>query len=130
MHTVPQTPEGMQTKVTVVDARSGRVLEQHVYDSQGNLIASAVTKSHRVDPLSGVTVPRVVEIRCPRAELDLRVDLGNLEVNRPLAATSDAFSMPRYDGYPAVDLCQPRPYRQPAAPPPGRMSRRGSPLVR
>ena len=113
IHTIRETPEGPQTKVTVVEARRGVVLEQSIYDAERRLVASAVTRSHRVDPLSGLTVPRVVDINCPRAELNLRIDLGNVEVNRPLSGTAEVFAMPQYQGYPLVNLCDPRLYQQP-----------------
>ena len=107
VHTVRETPNGPQTKVTVVDGRRGYVLEQHVYDDQGQVVASAVTRRHRQDPLSGLVMPKVVDVHCPRVELSLRIDLGNVDVNRPLGGTSEVWAMPSYPGYPVVDLSDP-----------------------
>jgi hypothetical protein len=117
VHTVRETPDGPQTKVTVVDGRRGLVVEQRVYDAAGQLVASAVTSRHRLDPLSDVMVPKVVDINCPRADLTLRIDLGNVEVNRGLDESGEVWAMPRYDGFPPVDLCDPRIYQPPAPPP-------------
>lgn len=117
IHTVRETPDGPQTKVTAVDARRGLVVEQRVYDAAGQLVASAVTSRHRLDPLSGLMVPKVVDINCPAAELTLRIDLGNVEVNRPLEGTGEVWALPSYEGFPPFNLCDPRLFQPPAAPP-------------
>ena len=125
VHTVRETPDGLTTKVTVIDGRRGLVLEQHLYDAGGKLLASAVTSRHRQDPLSGLTMPKVVDIYFPAADLRLRIDLGNVQINRPLAAATDVWRMPSYAGYPVVDLCDPRFFQSQ----PGRVSRRGRPPI-
>jgi hypothetical protein len=107
VHTVIDSPDGPSTKVTVVDGRSGLVLEQHVYDVREQLVASAVAQSHRRDPLTGLVMPRVVDVNCPKAGLSLRIDLGNVEINRPGPGRPDVFKLPSYEGWPTVNLCDP-----------------------
>ena len=58
-------PEGEMTKVLVLDAGSGWILEQHLLDPQGQLIATAISSKHLRDPVSGATLPRRTEIRWP-----------------------------------------------------------------
>jgi hypothetical protein len=105
--TVIDSPQGTSRKATIVDGRSGLVLEQHLYDKYDQLVASAVARSHRQDPLTGVVMPRVVDVRCPLAGLSLRIDLGNVQVNRPDGAHPSLFTLPQYDGWPSVNLCDP-----------------------
>ncbi|HYO26060.1 MAG TPA: hypothetical protein VEQ85_14045, partial [Lacipirellulaceae bacterium] len=98
-----RTGAGVMTKRTVVDAHKAWVLEQHLYDSAGTLLASAVAKSHRYYPETGASLPQVVEIRSPPAELAMTIDVGTVELNR-LANTPQLWTLPTIPGSPAVDL--------------------------
>jgi hypothetical protein len=107
IRTISETPDGPSTKITIVDGQQALVVEQHLLDAQGQLVASAVASQHRRDPLTMLVLPRVVDIRWPKADLTLRVDLGVVEINRISANTAELWSMPQYEGWPAVDLCNP-----------------------
>jgi hypothetical protein len=87
----------------VVDANKAWVLEQHLYDGAGTLLASAVAKSHRYLPETGVSLPQVIEIHVPPAELAMTIDVGTVEVNR-LADNPQMWALPTIPGSPAVDL--------------------------
>ena len=102
--TTRQTVDGLVTKITVVDGVTAAVLEQHLSDAQGQPIASALAGSHRQDPLSGLIMPKTVDIRCPRAQFSMRIDLGNVKINRPLVNPAQLFTMPVGDTTPPVDL--------------------------
>jgi hypothetical protein len=106
IRTVRETPQGMQTKVTVVDAVRGCLLQQSIYDNQGRLLATADSVQHRRDP-SGVIMPGVVSIRSVPAQLAMRLDLGAVEINRQGVDLAPYWAPPTYEGYPAVDLCHP-----------------------
>ena len=80
--TIRNTPEGPLTKITIVDGSQGWVLEQHLFDSRQQLVASSVASGHRRDPLSGLIMPTTVDVKCPPGKLSLRLDLGNVEINR------------------------------------------------
>ena len=58
IQSVMQTRTGQLTKRTVVDATRAWVLEQHVYDAQGTLIASAVAKSHKFYQQANISLAR------------------------------------------------------------------------
>ena len=122
MRTVRETPEGPATKITVVDADGGLVLEQRVFDPAGRLVASSIARGHRQDPLSGLIMPSVVDIQCPAAEVSMRIELGNVRINRLSGDPVELWAMPRYPGVPAVDLCDPR--VQPATAPSAATARR------
>jgi hypothetical protein len=108
IHTIRPTPEGPTMKITVVDAASAVILEQHVFDGQGRLRASSYSEAHRRDPATGLIMPGVVRVNCPPAQFSMRVDLGPVAINRLLGNPAELWTMPTYSGSPAVDLCDPR----------------------
>ncbi len=123
IHSIRQTPCGPAAKITVVDAATAVVLQQHVYDHQGRLIASFRASDHRRDPASGLTMPRLVELQCPQAEFSLRVNLGNVAINQPFANPAELWAMPVVGGTPVVNLADPNLRRAPPpaqGPPPAR----------
>jgi len=107
IRTVRETPDGPSTKITLVDRTHGLVMEQHVFDSRSQLVASAVASRHRRDPLSGLVMPSLVEVRFPVQQMTLRLDLGTVQINRPMPNPTELWSMPAYDGWPPIDLCNP-----------------------
>jgi hypothetical protein len=127
--TIRNTPEGPVKKVTIVDGSQGWVLEQHLFDAQGRLVASSVASEHRRDPLSGLIMPKVVSINCPLAQFAMRIDLGNVEINRMVGDPTTLWSMPSYPGAPPVDIGDPN-FRPPMAPAPvARSAQRPPPAV-
>jgi hypothetical protein len=113
--TIRNTPDGPVTKITIIDGSQGWILEQHVFDARRRLLASSVASGHRRDPLSGLTMPTVVNINCPPAQLAMRIDLGAVEINRLSGDPATLWSMPSYPGAPLVDMADPN--FQPAAAP-------------
>ena len=116
IRTTRETADGPTTKRTIVDGTTGVVLEQSVYDAQGELLARARASRHRRDPLSGLVMPRVVEIDCPRAQFSMRLDLGNVRINRPEGIPAELWAMPTFPGTPMVDLGDPNLQLAPSAP--------------
>jgi hypothetical protein len=112
--TIRDTPQGPVTKVTIIDGSQGWVLEQHLYDARRQLLASSVASGHRRDPLSGLIMPTAVQLHCPPAQLSLRLDLGNVEINRPLGDAAALWAMPNYSGAPVVNMADPN-FRPPVA---------------
>lgn len=100
---VVQGRNGPLVKLTIVDARTAWVLEQHVYDGQGTLLASAVSRSHRYIAEQGVSLPQEIDIRIPASELSLSIDMGTVAVNT-LGDNPALWQMPTIPGVPAVDL--------------------------
>lgn len=120
--TLPSASGTLQ-RVMVIDARRAWVLEQHIYDPTGrNLLASAVAESHRYYPLEQVSLPDVVSIRLPPANMALRISLGAVQINQLSADPAQLWSMPKFDGYQQFDLGgaalgTPLPGQGPATPP-------------
>jgi len=96
---------GTLQRVTAVDARRGIVVEQHVYDQTGRtLLASAVAESQQYYPIEQVSLPQVVSIRLPTANMALKISLGTVQINQLSVDRAQLFSMPRLDGAPQFDL--------------------------
>jgi hypothetical protein len=100
---IVQSRCGTLTKRTVVDARRAWVLEQHVYDSAGTLVATAVAKSHRYHQEAGISLPQQIEIRIPASELSLSIDVGTVAINT-LGESPQLWTLPTISGAPQVDL--------------------------
>jgi hypothetical protein len=105
--TVPG-PDGPR-RVTIIDESSGVVLEQHIYDARGTLLASAIQTGHQRDPATNVVLPRRVRILWPTAHFEMTVDLADLQINRLTADPAALFTKPDYPGYVNVDLAAPNP---------------------
>ena len=103
-----QSVDGPMTKVIVVDGLYGFVLAQYLYDAQGRLLVSALSYDHRREPVSGLVLPRSVEVSVPASGMAFRLYLGNARINQPIPNPSVAWNMPVYQGYPLVNLADPR----------------------
>ncbi|MGO8688053.1 MAG: hypothetical protein ACLQLG_00315 [Thermoguttaceae bacterium] len=114
---VRETPTGPTTRITIIDAIRAQILEQDVYDAQGRLQASAIAEGYRRDPLTGLAMPTAVRISVPPAQFSLRIELGNVQINR-MVGNPALWEMPRFAGCPAVDLCDPNLRLAPAPGPP------------
>ncbi|MEM6328834.1 MAG: hypothetical protein AAF790_01160 [Planctomycetota bacterium] len=97
-------PAGPIERVTVVEPARGWVIEQHLYDRQGQLLASATATDFRYHPTAAATLPERVTIAVPRAGLSLTVNTGAISVNTPIANPQQQWSLPHPAGYPQVDL--------------------------
>jgi hypothetical protein len=100
------TPGGPLYKLTVLDAKQGWVLEQHVLSSQGAPLASVWARGHGKDEATGVALPTHVEIRMPPTRLAIHIDVGDVVINQPVGDPVQMWSKPVYPGFPDVDLAQ------------------------
>lgn len=107
---------GQETsRITIVDDSRGLVLEQHVYDERGALLASAAMSEHVLDPASGAKLPRQIHIRWPAAKFEVTIDMADVQVNQLPGDRRDVFAKPSYSGYKEIDLAQPGVQLAPAA---------------
>ena len=104
--TVRQSPCGPSTKKTVVDATTALVHEQHLYDYQGRIVASAIVREHRLDPLTNLIMPKVIDLQYPQAQLSMQVNLGNATINGP-PANPQLWAIPARPRWPVVNLADP-----------------------
>ena len=89
------------TRVLVIDESRGIVLEEHLYNSQGQRIATAKLSKHQHDPASQVTMPHKVGTRVAGDAFFADAGsarLANQSAGRRLAATLHAARMPWLSG--------------------------------
>lgn len=106
IRTFHSTPRGVTTQITVVDAARGWVLEQHVYDAQGQRVASAIASGHRLDPASQATLPAEVRIEWPLAQFAITLTLGETQINTGLPPGDALWAKPHLAEAPDIDLAQ------------------------
>lgn len=108
IRTLVPSPGGDLIKSTILHEQYGYVIEQKVLDAQQRLIASAVGSRHQYDVKTGVSLPRTVEINLPSMGLAFTLDVSEYVINGPLGDPAQLWAMPRFEGYQAIDLADPR----------------------
>lgn len=101
------TPEGEQTRAYILHDQYGWILEQHVYDVRGQVIASARASKHRHFPNEQVTLPLHVDLQIPSAQLSFSVNVSGYQFNNLHGDTTQLWALPKFEGYPLVDLADP-----------------------
>lgn len=105
--TMPGT-NGNKSKKTVIDEARGWVVEQHLFDERGTLIASAMTNRHTMDPASGAVVPQEIVVNSPAQQFQMKLDVKQWTVNQLAADPTQLFAMPSVPGWNTVDLAGPQ----------------------
>jgi len=110
------TPKGeAQTKVTVIHMAYGWVVEQHILDAMGHEVASAIARKHRYYPEIGVSLPEIVDVQLTSAQqppLSLQIDVGTYRINQLNQPEPDLWVMPTMEGYPHINIADPRSMQQ------------------
>jgi hypothetical protein len=119
-------PSGPLTRIAVIDPTRAWILQQHVYDAKGGLVASALASQVRYFPEHRVSLPQRVELRVPPAQLALAIDAGHVYLNSVLGDPGQLWQPPQIQGHPQVDvgggvapLAAPTGARQHSLPPAG-----------
>jgi hypothetical protein len=102
------SPEGDLTRVIVVHDRHGWVLEQRLFDTAGRNIATALASDHRHYPEAGVSLPHRLEVRLPAAQLNFTINVRNFRVNQLDGNPAQLWTLPQMEGYPLVNIADPR----------------------
>jgi hypothetical protein len=120
--------DGEFTKVTLIDGKHAWVMQEHLYDPRGRLLASATLTDQEYYPFAQVALPRKVTLDIPAAQLSFYIESSGYLLNQPFTDSNAIFSLPQdqLPNYPLVDIADPRlnpansvPVQQPsgAAPP-------------
>jgi hypothetical protein len=111
------SPRGDMTRVLLIDARYGWAAQQHLYDANGQLLLSARADRQRYYRDEAVTLPHHIEVSLmpgQPSQIALEVDVGSYAINRRVTDGGELWAMPQIEGYPAVDIADPR-FRPPVA---------------
>jgi len=109
LRTTLSTAGGQHTRLLVLHSKYAWVLEQHVYDEQGQLVASAFNSNHEYRAIDGVSLPKKIAVQMPQGLLRLQLDVDRWNINQPLNDPQTTFELPRSQlgNYPFVDLADP-----------------------
>ncbi len=105
------SPRGDMTRVLLVDAKYGWMVEQHFYDANGQLLLSARASEHRYYPENAVTMPHHIEIRLSPGQpthLAFDLDVGRYIFNRLAGDPNELWAMPQKKGFPSIDIAAPQ----------------------
>ncbi len=104
LRTMVTTEYGPLTKVFVIDDQRGHILEQFVFNTANELLASAVASDFVYEPLNQVSLPRRIEVNLPPAQLTFTLQVDSYVVNSLNADPAQLWAMPELKGYPYTDL--------------------------
>ena len=109
LRTTLPSAAGQFTRLLILHSKYAWVLEQHVYDQQGQLVASSRTSEHEYSPVDGVSLPTRIEVHMPQGELRFQLDVDRWAINLPPAEGQSPFDLPREQlaSYPFIDLADP-----------------------
>ena len=100
-------PQGQLVRDMIIHEKAGWILEQHVYDSAGNLIASVKAKDHRSYKEHGATLPHKLDIQLTMAQFGnvaFQLQIDRYTINYLMGEEEFLWKMPEYKGFPLVDL--------------------------
>jgi hypothetical protein len=109
LRTTLVTGGGQYTRLLILHKTYAWVLEQHVYDERGQLVASARNSSHEYYTIDGVSLPKRVAIEMPQSMLKLQLDVDRWSINQPSSEGATAFELPRtqLSSHAFVDMADP-----------------------
>ena len=97
-------PAGEWIKVYVVDDQRGLILEQHVYDGAGQLLATALASAHAFNAANQVTLPRKIDIQLPPAQMSFSLEVDGYTINATDGDSPQLWELPQIEGTPMVPL--------------------------
>jgi hypothetical protein len=109
LRTTMQTSAGQFSRLVQIHGKHGWVLEQHLYDERGQLVASARNAQHEYYHLDGVSLPKRIEVQVPQGQLRFQLDVNQWAINQTPADGQSLFELPRSQlgNYRFVDLADP-----------------------
>ncbi len=110
VRSVLSKPDGPWTRVMIVDDRYAWILEQHLYNAGGRLVASVYADQFRYDPDAQVSLPRSIRLQLgpgQPGQLALRLNIPSYAINQIMGDAEQLWSMPTYEEAPPVDITSP-----------------------
>ncbi len=104
-----QSPSGNLLRRMILDDRFGWVLEQHLTMANGRVLASVKASKHSFYPKHGVSLPHRVQIQLfPGTEHQtaFQIDVPRYQINSNVGDATQLWSLPKYDGYPQIDMAK------------------------
>lgn len=117
------TARGNMTRVLILDAKYGWIVEQQLFDTQGQLIVWAKADQYRFYADSGVSLPHHIDVQVvpgQPAQMAFVLDVNSYLINRLYGESARLWEAPQIEGSPMVDIAAPDFHPVPATvtPPP------------
>ncbi len=97
-------PRGELVRRLVIHPSYGWILEQQVYSSSGQLLASVRGSNHVYHEEVGVSLPHRIDIELPPSRLNFTVEVDQYAINQLFDAPATIWAMPLFEGQPRIDL--------------------------
>ncbi|MCI0358849.1 MAG: hypothetical protein L0211_10240 [Planctomycetaceae bacterium] len=109
LRTMMQASAGEFTRLVQIHGRHGWILEQHLYDGRGQLIASARNLQHEYYHIDGVSLPKRIEVEVPQGKLRFQLDISKWAINQQPPEGQALYELPRTQlgNYRFVDIADP-----------------------
>ncbi len=104
-------PDGPWTRVMILDDRYAWVLEQHLYNAAGHLVASVRADEFQYSKDESVSLPHSVRMQLgpgQPGQLALKLEVTSYTINQLMGDATQLWSMPTYNEAPAVDITSPQ----------------------
>lgn len=91
-------PDGLYSRVCVIEPTAGYVTDQILYGPSGRMIAGSSGSNHRYYAEQQCALPHAVQVRLmPESgpPLELKLEIGNYTVNQLLSGDPQTFAVPR-----------------------------------
>ena len=109
LRTTLQAAAGQFTRQMLIHGKLGWILEQHLYDGRGQLVASARSSQHQYYHLDGVSLPRRIEVQVPQGQMRFQLDIGQWAINQAPPEGQALYDLPRAQlgNYRFIDMADP-----------------------
>jgi hypothetical protein len=98
------SPNGEQVRKETFISTCHGIVQQHIlYDSRGELIATAKLSAHVRDRNTQAIVPTRVDLDWPKANVGLTMELGTIEI-KPQNMPPNLWRVPEKKGYPVYNM--------------------------
>ena len=91
-------PDGLYSRVCVIEPTAGYVTDQFLYGPSGKMIAGASASNHRYYDAQRCSLPHSVQVRLipdNGPPLELKLSIGSYAVNQLLSSDPQLFAIPR-----------------------------------
>ncbi len=98
VRTMRSMPDGLYSRVCVIEPTAGFITDQVLYGPSGKMIAAASGSNHRYYPDQQVALPHQVQIRLVpdgTPPLEMKLSIGNYTINQLLTSDPQLFQMPQ-----------------------------------
>jgi hypothetical protein len=104
------SPRGDLLRVLKIDDKYGWILEQQLFDANGELLLSATADKHRYYRQDQVSLPHHVRVQVTPGrptQMAFDVEISSYFINRLYGESTNLWTLPQIDGYRLVDIGRP-----------------------